>query len=252
MRTNQRLWTKEEILIAINLYYKLPFGQYHRRNQTIIEVAEKLGRTASSLAFKLSNLAALDPSLPQKGFSNYSKLDKEIWEEFQKNPDDVIFESEYLLNQLVHGKSIASIDNEYFESQTPTEVQRLVKTRINQNFFRKTVLASYANQCCISGVDDEAFLIASHIKPWREDVKNRLNPRNGLCLNTWYDKAFDRGFITIDQNYQVLVAPEILTKPQEFYHQTFHSIHQRSIHLPQKFLPDPVFLTYHRETIFRK
>ncbi|SUA24417.1 Uncharacterised protein [Neisseria gonorrhoeae] len=48
------------------------------------------------------------------------------------------------------------------------------------------------------------LLVASHIKPWREDKDNRLNPRNGLCLNALHDKAFDRGLLGIDENFKII------------------------------------------------
>ena len=47
-------WTREHFLIALNLYCKLPFGKLHKGNKLIIEVAQKMGRTPSSLAMKLS------------------------------------------------------------------------------------------------------------------------------------------------------------------------------------------------------
>jgi putative restriction endonuclease len=54
-------WTREHLLIALNLYCKLPFGKLHRGNPIIVEVAAKMGRTANSLAMKLCNFASLDP-----------------------------------------------------------------------------------------------------------------------------------------------------------------------------------------------
>jgi putative restriction endonuclease len=63
MKVGQRLWTKEELILAINLYCKLPFGKLHRNNTEIVKLSAILGRTASSIAFKLVNFASLDPSL---------------------------------------------------------------------------------------------------------------------------------------------------------------------------------------------
>ena len=54
-------WTREHLLMALNLYCKLPFGKFHSGNHVIIEVARKMGRTANSLAMKLCNFASLDP-----------------------------------------------------------------------------------------------------------------------------------------------------------------------------------------------
>lgn len=60
-------WTREELLIALNLYHKLTFGQMHARHPAIMALAKKLGRGANSLAMKLSNLASLDPALQMRG-----------------------------------------------------------------------------------------------------------------------------------------------------------------------------------------
>ena len=56
---------------------------------------------------------------------------------------------------------------------------KLVKTRINQNFFRSSVLSAYNNACVITRIKINEFLVASHIKPWVKDENNRLNPHNG-------------------------------------------------------------------------
>lgn len=81
MKEGQSLWTREELILAFNLYCKLPFGKMHKGNPEIIHLASLIGRTNSSVALKLGNLASLDPSLQArgiKGAQNTSKLDKEI------------------------------------------------------------------------------------------------------------------------------------------------------------------------------
>ena len=67
MTTKRKSWTREELLVALNLYHKLTFGQLHSRNPAIIALAGKLGRGANSLAMKLSNFAALDPVQQLRG-----------------------------------------------------------------------------------------------------------------------------------------------------------------------------------------
>jgi len=84
----RKLWTRDELIIVMNLYCKLPFGQFDHRTPIIIEVAEKLGRTPSSIAMKLSNFASLDPIQQARGIrglSGASKADREIWNEFTGN-----------------------------------------------------------------------------------------------------------------------------------------------------------------------
>ena len=79
-----------------------------------------------------------------------------------------------------------------------SERETIVKTRVNQELFRSAVLSSYDDACCITGIDLPPLLVASHIVPWSKDPRERLNPRNGLCLNALHDRAFDRGLISVD------------------------------------------------------
>lgn len=244
MKKGLNLWTKEEILIAINLYHKLPFGQLHSRNKTIIKVAASIGRSSSSLALKLGNLASLDSSLNRKGMSNYSKLDKEVWTSFYDNLEDEVFESENLVNNLLITKDTTL---EYLKE---TETIITIKQRVNQQFFRKSILSSYNNQCCISGVNIKSMLVASHIIPWNANKENRLNPSNGICFNSLYDKAFDRGLITIDNNYRIILSRTISENNNEFVIDNFLRLNGNKIILPSKFLPDKIFLKYHNDNIF--
>lgn len=92
MKEGQTLWTKDELLLAINLYSKLTFGQMSQTNRDIIELANLISRTPASVTYKLVNFASLDPRLSQKGMVNASKLDKEVWQEYMNNWDEVFFE----------------------------------------------------------------------------------------------------------------------------------------------------------------
>ena len=213
MKEGQKLWTREELILAANLYCKLPFGKMHQRNPAIIDLANLIGRTPSSIALKLGNFASFDPTLKErgiKGASNASKLDKQIWDEFYDNWDEALIESEKLL-AIKNDTTIEKINKIDFSDlpKEGIEKERLVKTRVNQSIFRSIILATYNNCCCITGIENSELLIASHIVPWSKDEKNRLNPMNGLCLNALHDKAFDIGLITISacfvSNQSVLI-----------------------------------------------
>ncbi|WP_221899471.1 HNH endonuclease [Pseudomonas sediminis] len=89
---------------------------------------------------------------------------------------------------------------------TETEKEQLGKARIGQGLFRWRVL-QVEPRCRITGVQDPAFLIASHIKPWREsDNVERLDGRNGLMLAPHVDKLFDRGWISFENNGDLIVT----------------------------------------------
>jgi putative restriction endonuclease len=210
MKEGQKLWTRDELILAINLYCKTPFGKIHRNNPKVIELASLIGRTPNSVSFKLVNFASFDPSLKArgiKGASNASKLDLEIWNEFYNDWDRLPFESEKLLAKYANStiEQVSEIEIEDLPKEGKVRTQ-LVKVRVNQNFFRAMVMASYNNKCCITGLSAKELLVAGHIRPWGIDEKNRMNPQNGLAINALHDKAFETGLITILPNYKIKVS----------------------------------------------
>ena len=94
-----------------------------------------------------------------------------------------------------------------------TEVERTVKARRMQGVFRKLVLAAYESRCCITGNPIPDLLVASHILPWVDFPKERLNPRNGLCLSAHFDRAFDRGLISFDDKIRLTLSPLLKRYP---------------------------------------
>ncbi|WP_246200179.1 HNH endonuclease [Maribacter luteus] len=213
MKKGQKLWTRNELILAINLYCKLPFGRLHRSNPQVVHLAGLIGRTPSSIAYKLVNFASLDPSLQArgiKGASNSSKLDKVIWNEFYNNWEELPYESEKLLSKF-ENKTIEELNNIDLDNLPKGKTrEQVIEVRVNQAFFRSSILASYNNTCCITGLNQSELLIAGHIKPWSTDKKNRLNPRNGIAINALHDKAFERGLITITPNYKIKVSNTLL------------------------------------------
>ncbi|MBC8288419.1 MAG: HNH endonuclease, partial [Nitrospinae bacterium] len=123
-------------------------------------------------------------------------------------------------------------------------------TRVGQNFFRRSVLSAYNSKCCISGMAIPSLLVASHIVPWRVDEKNRLNPRNGLCLSVLHDKAFDIGVITITNKMTVSVSRSRTSNEDPFFDSAILAYDGKPIFLPEKFHPNTEFLSYHRQHIF--
>jgi len=244
----RKAWTRDELILAINLYCKTPFGRIHMRNPDIINLAHLLGRSPGSVSYKLANFASIDPSLSRKGASNVSKLDKEVWNEFFENWDEMSYKSE-IASSKVQEKPLELELDETIQIPEGKTRETVVKTRVNQSFFRKTILSSYG-ACCITGLEIPELLVASHIVPWSKDEKNRTNPRNGLCLNYLHDKAFDVGLIAIDENFKVIASQRIKDAHIKKSRMLLDYI-GAEINMPQRFLPDQEFLTYHRENIFK-
>jgi putative restriction endonuclease len=123
-----------------------------------------------------------------------------------------------------------------------------VQVRVNQARFRKSVLVGYNSTCCISGLQNERLLIASHIVPWSQDTHNRLNPQNGLCLSALHDRAYDQGLITVLPDYTVRVSPKLKTKSADVYLQeSLLRFDKAAIRMPSRLAPAPNFLTWHAE-----
>lgn len=249
----RRNWTREEEIIVFNLYCKISFKNSSKNHPDVIKIANIINRSPSSVNMKIGNFGSFDDNLKSKGIvglSNASKLDKEIWDEFNGNWDALSYESEQLIS--------AYSSNEVSETESvegiPQGAERTVtiKQRVNQNFFRKSVLASYNHSCCITGLANDELLIASHIKPWKDSDENeKTNPSNGVCLNALHDKAFDRGLITIDKNKIVHISNDITDIfGGETVDKYFKEYNGKQIILPDKFLPDEKFLEYHNDVIF--
>jgi HNH endonuclease len=254
MSSTNQLWNRDELIIAFNLYCKIPFGRIDQTNPVISALADVLGRTPSALAWKLANFARLDPSLKArgvKGASHGSKGEEQVWEEFNNNWDSLAFESERLLAQLTN-QSVEEL-NELNEDELPKdgeERERVVKVRVNQRFFRTTVLASYESRCCITGLAIPSLLSASHIAPWAKDTNNRMNPRNGLCLSVLHHAAFDNGLITITPDLCVRVSSNVKESNDEAGHAFFGRYDKAPVRIPRRFLPDPVLLAWHNKQRF--
>lgn len=269
--TSGKPWTYDELMIAMNLYCKLPFSQLRHGNPLIIEVARKLGRTPSSLSMKLCILAALDPYQQArgiKGLNSTSRADKEIWNEFNSDWEWYGIVSEEKLQMLLgkadeemptvshagkRTKEQPIINLPSIEPTGPTETVMTAKARLGQHFFRLSVLASYNYRCCITGNPIPELLVASHILPWDNYPEHRLNPRNGLCLAQTQDAAFDRGLITFDEEYRLVLGPYLREfLPNETLERNFHVYEGKQIQMPDKFLPEADFMQKHRAEVFRQ
>ena len=252
-RTQNEPWSKDELIVAFNLYCKTPFPKINSTNKGIMELSSIIKRSPSSVALKLANFARLDPVLRERhisGMSHGSKGEIDVWEEFASNWEELAYQSELILAKFKHEpvETSAGINEEGLPKEG-RERPALVKVRVNQAFFRKTVLASYDNKCCITGLSIPYLLVASHIIPWATDLKNRLNPCNGLCLNALHDKAFDLGLITITPEYRILLAKSLKRK-NPVNDAFFIPYEYSNVSLPQKFLPARDFLEFHNKHIY--
>lgn len=259
-----RRWSRDELLVTLNLYHKLTFGQLHARHPAILALGEKLGRGANSVAMKLSNFASLDPALKLrgiKGLEGASALDREVWSEFHANVNEAVPVSEEALRKLFGADESSELEvlpREGFRLRKrppsgPTETAATVKERRGQEYFRETVLNNFGGCCGVTALAVRDLLVASHILPWGTHPAERLNVRNGLCLSRLHDAAFDRGLISFDEDLKLLLSPFLKAElSQRAVAENFGAYAGEPLCLPpDAVLPEMAFMAAHRASIFR-
>ncbi|CAM3565986.1 HNH endonuclease [Flavobacterium chungbukense] len=213
----RRLWTREELIVAFNLYLTIEYGKIHDQNPEVIQLGKLIDRTPGSISMRLANFASIDPFHKQrgvKGLENGRKQVQPIWNEFINNKEELLFRSE----EIIAEKENTSVNDKYKDILNDLKdlkgetVVREVKTRVNQCVFRKIVLANYSNKCAVTGIDIPELLFASHIVPWSANEKYRLEPENGICFSALYDKAFDKGLIGINIDHKIIFSDSFKKK----------------------------------------
>jgi putative restriction endonuclease len=245
-------WTEEQTKRALYLYFQLPFGQLHRRNPEIIALAKVFARTPSSVAMKLANFASLDPKILEsgrKGLTGATALDRQIWNEFHRDWTKLIIEIG-ALEQSRPAIDENSVRDRFsnFRYEPPhgtTTTHSEVELRLGQSFFRRAVLANFDNTCCVTGIADPRLLVASHIMPWKDDISNRHNPRNGLCLSATFDRAFDRFLMTVTPDLIVKLSSQLLKSETHATRSYFAPYEGIKLKAPTHLVPEPKFLEEH-------
>ena len=247
-------WTEEQITIVLYEYCRNPFGQFSATKPFVKELGKLLGRSPGAIVRKVGNLASFDPQMKARGvegLGHTGKLDEVIWNKYFGHWDKLAIDAEVLIAQYKQKGLEESLKETIDLSNLPKGKERKqeVTRRINQDFFRKTVLSSYNNCCCITGINNTSLLEASHIVGWTKDEANRTNPQNGLCLNVLFHKAYDENLIGISPDYEIFVSDEFFgTKLENVDDSTkeyINSINHRKLIMPKRFLPNRDLLAIH-------
>lgn len=246
-------WTREDVIIAYALYCVIPFSKLNNSNTTIKEVAKKIDRSPASLKMKICNLAALDPDFVASGRTGLaggiSRLDREVFAEFSGDwqrlsslAEDLVEMPLFDIAEPIYNGPSARKKKTYAE----------ISEKQARRFFRKSVIAAYEGRCCITGMTVPDLLIASHIKPYyASDETERANPANGLLLNAFYDRAFDKGLMTVLPDLTIKVSDAV----RELYtdektREWLLDVEGSKIKRPGRFAPRRELLEYHNKYIF--
>lgn len=131
---------------------------------------------------------------------------------------------------IIHGEFRVNNEN--------TEISVQTKHRINQSVLRNYILKLYNHECALCNINKTDLLVCSHIKPWNIDEENRLNPSNAICFCVLHDKLFDKGYFSLDNNYNVIFSSKADSQIKDL----FKGI---KFKLPSHYKPDKKLLEYH-------
>jgi len=143
-------------------------------------------------------------------------------------------------------EEINSINNN--ANLSVTERQTLIQARVGQGMYREGLLKKYHSRCIITQINLPEILIASHIKPWSvSDNQERITPENGLLLSATYDRLFDQGLISFENDGRILLSSMITTDNAQKLKIDNGKKYDIQYNPSMK-----DFLAYHRDVIFVK
>ena len=211
-------WKRDEVILALDLYFKLEPGQIHANNPDIIELSELLNklpihdivpdtekfRNPNGVGLKLSNFLAIDPDYSGKGMERFSKLDKQIFDEFKDDREKLNQIAKQIKSTLDNKLNIKlyKIDedeNEDFEVKEGKVIYKLHKHRErNPKISRKKkkqYLEKYGKlDCEVCGFDffetygklGKGFIECHHRIPLSDldaEVKTKISDLALVCSN---------------------------------------------------------------------
>ena len=244
-------WSFNETKVALYILLNVDDRYHSKLNPLIKEIADDLGRTPSSIVMKIENLRYLITD-GSSGLPNGSKMDKEVTDDYFNNQEH--FFSDY--GELI---DFASSDNRYNARDLDKngtlgkDILREVKVRVNQHRFREKILKKFNSRCLLSGVSQKELLIASHIIPWSKSAEHeKLDVNNGICLSYIYDHLFDKGYISFNENYEIIVSSKLNDDNNTITQNLIDSIVNKKFDFPNKSIELQNNLLYHHTNLFIK
>lgn len=135
-----------------------------------------------------------------------------------------------------------------------SELQKIqiIKARKGQGEYRDKLLNKYG-RCVITGITTKKILIASHIKPWSACCKEQkyeecIDAENGLLLSPFWDKLFDLGYISFEDDGKMKVSKKLDKITVSEMNKTNENI-KLLFELSEK---QKYYMKYHRENIYDK
>lgn len=194
----------------------------------------------------MTNHAVLIPK-EERNFSILNhKSQSNVWYGDDENNQRVL---EYIDQYEASLNSQLNKIDDFSDDLIGCEKETVIKQRINQSSFRNKMLKKYNCKCVLCGIDKPELLIASHIKPWsKSDGNEKLSDNNGFLLCPNHDKLFDQGYISFEDNGNIIISNELDDNNRKFFNiEENRGLNPNLMSEQMKY-----YLKYHRENIFKK
>lgn len=125
----------------------------------------------------------------------------------------------------------------------------LVAPRVGQGGFRLLVTEAYHRRCAITGEKTLPVLDAAHIRPY--SLEGPHDVANGLLLRQDVHTLFDRGYITVNEEFRIEVSRRI--KEDYGNGREYYAMHGKPLEiLPDRDAerPSKDYLLWHNENVY--
>jgi hypothetical protein len=83
VKTRGSIWSRDELIIVLDLYCRLPRGRFTDSEPEVVETARMIDRTPGAVAMRLANYMALDDRSGAAGLAHSGIHARRVWEEFR-------------------------------------------------------------------------------------------------------------------------------------------------------------------------
>lgn len=243
-----RKWSIDELVLALYAYCHVPFNKASNIHPWILYISKLIDRSPAAIKMKIGNFGAFDPELQVRGIvglSNYSALDKSVWDKYFGNWEALFDDAEVIISRKERAVEESGAKIAFPQGK---DVSVVTTHRTGQSFFRECVLGSYNSQCCVTGISNPLLIEACHIKSWVDNRPLRTDPSNGLCLNSLLHKAYDNYLMSISPDLNVYFTDKFIDCCADVNFKQYFCLKQGTpIILPTKFFPKRQYLAEHYE-----
>lgn len=131
-------------------------------------------------------------------------------------------------------------------------VEQILSRPFRDAAFRRHVRRAYSNTCAVTGLrllngGGRPEVQAAHIRPVEHDGPDSV--RNGLALTATVHWLFDRGLLSLDDSYNILLSPHGVSEDIARLIPSDRRLFCKPEN-PQD-MPHPAYLAWHRENVFK-